>query len=84
MSKIKGCKAHVKANEISNSRMSLVQHVNVGTYLTFTLKTQSNNLCYENEYSVLKKKRIRDERLDNNKKKFDYEIVDLDIKILND
>ena len=35
-------------------------------------------------HSVLKKKRIRDERLDNNKKKFDYEIVDLDIKILND
>lgn len=114
--------------------MSLVQHVNVGTYLTFTLKTQSNNLCYENEYSVLqqilhrvisfmhfeegksfrkisaflnrsgiktirgcewtetgssahsvlKKKRIRGERLDNNKKKFDYEIVDMDIKVLSD
>ena len=35
-------------------------------------------------HSVLKKKRIRDERLDNNKKKFDYEIVDMDIKILSD
>jgi hypothetical protein len=35
-------------------------------------------------HSVLKKKRIRDERLENNKKKIDYEIVDMDIKTLTD
>jgi|TARA_R110000823_G_scaffold310477_1_gene435413 hypothetical protein len=31
-------------------------------------------------HSVLKKKRLRDKRLSDRKEKFDYEIVDMDIK----
>lgn len=129
-----GCKTHVKTKQISHGGVVLFQHATSGTYLTFTLKSESHNLCYENEYSVLqqilhrvisfmhfdeklsyrkisaflnrsgiktirgckwtesgssvhsvlKKKRIRDERLENNKKKIDYEIVDMNIEILID
>lgn len=132
--KTKGCKSHVKTKQISHGGVVLFQHVTSGTYLTFTLKSESHNLCYEQEYSVLqqilhrvisfmhfeeglsyrkistflnrsgiktirgfkwtesgssvhsvlKKKRIRDIRLENNKKKIDYEIVDMNIEILVD
>jgi hypothetical protein len=34
-------------------------------------------------HSVIKKKRLREERLTNRKEKFDYEIVDMDIKVLS-
>ena len=129
----KGCKERGKTKQISNSRVVLFSHADSDVYLTFTVKTQSNNLIYEgNEYSVLqqilhkvisfmhyeqdmsfrkisaflnrsgiktirgrkwsitgssahsvlKKKRLREERLTNRKEKFDYEIVDMDIKVL--
>jgi hypothetical protein len=35
-------------------------------------------------HSVLKKKELRDKRLSDRKEKFDYEIVDMDIKTLTD
>ena len=47
-------------------------------------KPLSSLKAYDPNDPERKKKRIRDERLDNNKKKFDYEIVDMDIKILSD
>ena len=113
----------------------MFSHDSSDVYLTFTVKTQSNNLIYEGNhytvlqqilfnlisymhfkegksfrkisaflnksgiktirgckwsvsgssaYSVLKKKALRDKRLSDRKEKFDYEIVDMDIKVLSD
>lgn len=131
----KGCKEHGKTKQIRNSGIVLFCHAESDVYLTFTVKTQSNNLIYEgNNYtvlqqilfkiisfmhfekgmsfrkisaflnksgiktirgckwsvsgssahSVLKKKELRDKRLSDRKEKFDYEIVDMDIKVLSD
>ena len=129
----KGCNEHSKTKQFSNSGIVLNVYATSGIYLTFTVKTQSNNLIYEgNNYtvlqqilfkvisfmhfeqgmsfrkisaflnksgiktirgctwsvtgssahSVLKKKDIRDKRLSDRKEKFDYDIVDMDIKTL--
>ena len=51
--KTKGYNTHVKSIQISDCGVDLVQHATACTYLVFTLKSQSNNLCYEQNYSVL-------------------------------
>ena len=47
-----------------------------------TIRGRKWSITGSSAHSVLKKKRLREERLTNRKEKFDYEIVDMDIKLL--